>query len=108
MGSVMEIKDYDFEEEVLQAEELVLVDFFAHWCGPCRMLGPVLEEMAEEYAGKLKVVKVNVDENSLTAANFKVMSIPTVIFFRQGEPVETLIGFNSKEDLVKVVDGLLS
>ncbi|RQD75046.1 MAG: thioredoxin [Candidatus Syntrophonatronum acetioxidans] len=99
MGDIMEIKDFNFDEEVLQAEETVLVDFYAPWCGPCRMISPILEEFAQEYAGKLKIVKVNVDENSLTATNFKVLSIPTLIFFQEGEAKETIVGFTDKEEL---------
>lgn len=97
MSKVLEIKDFNFEEEVLQhEEETVLVDFFAPWCGPCRTLAPVLDELAEEMQGKVKIVKVNVDESSLTATNYKVLSVPTLIIFKNGEIKEVLLGFKDK------------
>ena len=105
MGSgVLEIKEHNFDLEVLQADEPVLVDFFAPWCGPCRMLAPVLEEIAEEFQGKIKVVKVNVDESSLTATNYNVLSIPTMIFFKNGEVKETITGFLEKEELKSKIE----
>lgn len=107
MADVMEIKDFNFDAEVLQAEGTVLVDFYAPWCGPCRMLAPILEEFAEEYEGKLKIVKVNVDENSLTATNYKVMSIPTLIFFKEGELKETIVGFTDKEELRSKIEEII-
>jgi len=106
-AGVLEIKDFNFDLEVLQADEPVLVDFFAPWCGPCRMLAPVLEELAEEYQGKIKIVKVNVDESSLTATNYKVLSIPTLIMFKDGEAKETIVGFKEKEELKSIIDKFL-
>ena len=91
--------DADFEQEVLQAEGPVLVDFWAPWCGPCKMLAPVLEDLAAELAGQVKVVKVNVDENKTSAGNYGVMSIPTMILFKGGKDVATLVGFMNKEQL---------
>ncbi len=107
MADIMEIKDFNFDAEVLQAEGTVLVDFYAPWCGPCRMLAPILEEFAQEYEGKLKIVKVNVDENSLTATNYKVMSIPTLIFFKEGELKETIVGFADKEELRSKIEEII-
>ncbi len=107
MGNILEIKDFTFEEEVLQADELVMVDFFAHWCAPCRMIAPILEEIAQEYQGKVKIVKINVDENSLTAANYKVLSIPTILFFKDGEIKETIVGFQDKESLTRRIEELI-
>jgi thioredoxin 1 len=92
--------DGNFEQEVLQAEGKVLVDFWAPWCGPCRMLGPVIDEIASEYSDKIKVGKLNVDENSGTSAKYGVMSIPTMIVFENGEAVKKLVGFQPKEQLI--------
>jgi thioredoxin 1 len=98
---VMEIGDANFGEEVLKSDTPVLVDFWAAWCGPCRMMAPVLEEVARDLEGKVKVVKVNVDKNRSTAGSYKVMSIPTIVFFKNGNPVETQVGFVPKEQLIK-------
>lgn len=84
------MSDADFREHI--KEGLVLVDFWAPWCGPCRMVGPIIEELASDYAGKVKVGKVNVDDNQSAAMTYRVMSIPTVMLFKDGEPVETIIG----------------
>lgn len=97
----------NFDAEVLEAQEPVLVDFWAAWCGPCRMIAPVVEELAVDYAGKLKVGKVNVDENGAVASKFGIMSIPTLLLFSNGEVVERIVGFHSKDDLVKVIDSKL-
>ncbi|PIQ69886.1 thioredoxin [Candidatus Shapirobacteria bacterium CG11_big_fil_rev_8_21_14_0_20_40_12] len=95
--------DQNFEEEVLKSELPVLVDFFAVWCGPCQMMAPVIEEMAKELEGKVKIGKMNVDENPQTAEKYGIMSIPTLILFKNGEPVKTLQGFRGKEDIVKEI-----
>lgn len=100
----LEIVDTQFQDEVLGAKIPVLVDFWASWCGPCRMVAPVLEEMARDYADKLKVVKVNVDENPDTSSRYSVMSIPTMIIFKEGAPVETIIGFRKKEELSAIIN----
>ncbi|MBS4021234.1 MAG: thioredoxin [Dethiobacter sp.] len=105
---VLEVGDANFSEEVLKSEIPVLVDFWAAWCGPCRMMAPVLDEVARELEGKAKVVKVNVDKNRSTAGNYKIMSIPTIVFFKNGNPVETQVGFVSKDQLIKKVDDLFS
>lgn len=88
--NTVEFTDSNFKSEIEKG--LVLVDFWAPWCGPCRMVGPVIEELAGDYEGKIKVGKLNVDDNQQTAMNFRVMSIPTVILFKDGEPVETMVG----------------
>lgn len=103
-GKPIEIRDGQFPEEVLNSDSPVLVDFWASWCGPCRMVAPVLEEVARDYEGKVKVVKVNVDENTETASRYGIMSIPTMMLFKNGEPVETIIGFRKKEELSNIID----
>jgi thioredoxin 1 len=93
--------DQNFQEEVLNNDLPVLVDFFAEWCGPCKMMGPIVEDLAKELEGKVKVGKLNVDENSETASKYGVMSIPTLIYFKGGEVVSTMLGFRSKEEILK-------
>ncbi len=91
------VTDENFEEEVLKADKPVLVDFWASWCMPCQMLGPVIEELAEEMGDDVKVYKLNVDENKMTAGKYQVMSIPTVMVFHNGEAQKTLVGVQPKE-----------
>ena len=98
-GSVAEVTDNNFQAEVLESEVPVLVDFWAPWCGPCRMVAPVVEEIAQERAGALKVVKMNTDENQNTAIQYNIMSIPTLILFRDGQPAKTVIGAYPKRKL---------
>jgi thioredoxin 1 len=95
----MQFTDQNFEAEVLKSDKPVLVDFWAVWCGPCQMMGPIIEELAKEVAGKYKVGKMNVDENRETAAKFGIMSIPTLIIFKDGKAVKQLVGVQSKDNL---------
>ena len=96
---VAKVSDTTFESEVLKSAEPVVVDFWAEWCGPCKMIGPALEELAGEFAGKLTVAKVNVDENPLTPNNYSVRGIPTLILFKNGEPAATQVGALPKSRL---------
>ena len=94
--SEIKLTTANFDNEVIKSDIPVLVDFWATWCGPCRMLGPVIEELAEEYEGKVKVGKVNVDEEPALAAKFDISSIPTVMLFKNGKVTETVVGFRPK------------
>lgn len=101
------ITDADFESEVLKSSLPVLVDFWAPWCGPCKSMSPIVDELATEYEGKVKVFKMNVDENTEIPGKHGVMSIPTFIIFKGGEPVQTFVGAKSKEDVKKELDAVL-
>ena len=96
-NGVLAFTDNNFEEEVIKSDLPVMVDFWAPWCAPCQMAGPVIEELAGEYEGKVKIGKLNVDENRTQAAKYGVMSIPTVILFDKGEEVERKIGYGGKQ-----------
>lgn len=105
--SEKELDSGNFTEEINNINELVLVDFYATWCGPCKMLAPVVSEIAEEYSDKLKVYKVNIDENQELALKYDIMSIPTLMFFKNGEAVNTVVGFRTKSELEDTINNLL-
>ncbi|MDP1845535.1 MAG: thioredoxin [Candidatus Moranbacteria bacterium] len=94
-----QFSDQNFEQEVLKSEKPVLVDFWAAWCGPCQIMGPIIDELAEEMKDKAKIGKLNVDENRVTATNYSVMSIPTLIIFKNGKVVKQLVGVQNKDNL---------
>jgi thioredoxin 1 len=97
------ISDASFETEVVNAQNPVLVDFWAEWCGPCRMIAPILETISDEYSDSLKITKLDVDNNPQTAMKFGVQSIPTLILFKDGQPVERIIGYMPKERLLQKI-----
>jgi thioredoxin 1 len=104
---MLEINDHTFEQEVLKAEALVIVDFWAQWCGPCRMLAPVVEEFSRECPPGLKIVKLDVDENPAVTARFAIRSIPSLLFFKKGKIVDQIIGACTKSELAKKVNEVL-
>lgn len=104
---VVKLTDENFEEEVLKSSIPVLVDFWAAWCGPCRVIAPIIEELAEELKGKVKVCKLNVDENPVTPGKFGIKAIPTLILFKNGSPVETIVGAVSKNTIVSTINKVL-
>ncbi|HVZ58315.1 MAG TPA: thioredoxin [Patescibacteria group bacterium] len=101
------ITDQNFQKEVTESQLPVLVDFWAPWCGPCKIISPIIEELATEFAGKIKVGKLNVDENPETAGKFGVMSIPTLLFFKSGQPVDSIVGAQSKDAIKQKMAKLL-
>ena len=108
MAKPEEVNDAQFESEVLKASVPVLVDFWAPWCGPCHMVEPLVEELAEEYGDKVKFLRMNTDDNGNTASHYGIRAIPTLLVFKGGQPVGQVIGFRPKSDLKKVIDQALS
>ncbi len=108
MSKPQNVSDNEWDVEVLSSDTPVLVDFWAPWCGPCRMVAPVVDELAEEYDGKVKFVKLNTDDNIETASKYGIRSIPTIMVFKGGEAVEQVVGFRPKSELKKSLDKALA
>ncbi len=102
------LTDKSFQSEVLDSKDTVLVDFWAEWCGPCHIVAPVIEELAQEFEGRAKIGKLNVDKNSVTAANYQIQSIPTLLIFRNGEVVDKIIGAHPKAVLSEKLSAVLN
>ena len=100
--------DNNFKQDVLESKMPVIVDFWAPWCGPCRIVSPIIEELAKEYEGKVKVGKLNVDEDPQTSGQYGIMSIPSIVFFKNGQPVKTMIGAQVKENYKKEIEQVLA
>ncbi len=107
MGNEVIVSDATFEKEVLQSDQPVLVDFWAAWCGPCMMLGPTIEEIANDFAGKVKVCKLNTDENEATSAKYQISAIPSLLFFKGGQVVDKSIGVVNKKAIAEKLNKLL-
>ncbi|MBA7675326.1 Thioredoxin [subsurface metagenome] len=107
MSKPIEVDDNNFDQTVLQSETPVLVDFWAPWCRPCLMAAPVLEELAEEYAGRITIAKLNVDQNAKTAAKYGIMAIPSLIVFKKGQPASQIVGYKPKAELKRELDTAL-
>jgi thioredoxin 1 len=105
--AISQVSDDQFDEQVLKSSEPVLVDFWAEWCGPCKMIAPILDEVAQSYAGKLKVAKINIDQNQKTPRNYNVRGIPTLMIFKDGKVQATQIGAVSKTQLTQLIDKTL-
>ena len=108
MATPAEVNDASFDEQVINSDKPVLVDFWAPWCGPCRMVAPIVEELADEYAGKVEFVKLNTDDNPNTAVTYGIRSIPTLLVFKEGKPVGQIIGFRPKSDLKQRLDAVVT
>ena len=104
----LQLTDSSFDAEVVKADKPVLVDFWAPWCGPCRMLSPLVDELAKEYDGKVKVGKVNTDDNAQVATQFRISAIPTLLFFKGGKVIDQLVGVHPKTEIKKRLDALLA
>lgn len=108
MGKAIEANQQTWEQEVLKADGLVMVDFWAAWCGPCQTIAPIVEELAVEYDGQLKVAKLDTDQNKEIPSQYQVMGIPTLLFFKEGKPIDRIVGAASKKQYKEKIDALLN
>jgi len=104
--NIVHLSDSEFEQEVLQSKQVVLVDFWAPWCAPCQMVAPILEGLSKEYNNRVKICKINVDENQTTAVKYQILSIPALLFFKDAKVATQLVGVRPASDIKKVIDSL--
>ena len=107
MSELITIDDSNFDQTVLQSDKPVLVDFWAPWCRPCQMIAPILDELAKDYSGKISIARMDVDQNPKTAVRYNIMSIPTLLLFKNGEPISHLVGLRPKEEMKRSMDEAL-
>jgi thioredoxin 1 len=105
---ILEVTSSNWDSEVIKAQGLVMIDFWAAWCGPCRIISPTVEELAKEYSGKIKVLKLNTDDNSEIASRYKIMGIPTIMFFKDGLKIDQIVGVVPKQHLKAKIDSFLT
>lgn len=108
MEKPLKVDSQSWDQEVLKGKDLVMVDFWAVWCGPCRVIAPVVDELAQEYEGRLRVLKLNTDENPDVASRYQIMGIPTLLFFKDGKPVDKIVGAAAKKQFKDKIDSLLT
>ncbi|MBI3810710.1 MAG: thioredoxin [Nitrospirae bacterium] len=108
MEKPLKVDSQNWDQEVLKGKDLVMVDFWAVWCGPCRVIAPVVDELAQEYGGRLRVLKLNTDENPDVASRYQIMGIPTLLFFKDGKPVDKIVGAAAKKQFKDKIDSLLA
>lgn len=106
-SNIVYVNNGNFQKEVIQSSQPVVVDFYADWCGPCRMISPIMEQIADDYEGRVKIAKLNVDENEATASQYRVMGIPTLVFFKDGKEVKRLVGVHPKPHITAVLNDLM-
>ena len=108
MGNAIEVTSESWDDEVMKSSNPVMVDFWAEWCGPCKMIAPILEELAEEYMGQLKICKLNTDDHPEISSRFQIMGIPSLLFFKDGELIDKIVGAASKKQFKDKIDSILS
>lgn len=108
MANILELDDFSFDKSVIEREGIALIDFWAPWCGPCKMLGPIIEEVAKEVGDKALIAKVNVDDNPIISGRYKIMSIPSLLLFKSGKIVDQIVGLQPKDTILKRIESAIN